>query len=556
MNRKISSSLVALLLLSGGSSSQAGEKEELLKLRHTTTNLIQMLVKQGVLTQENANVMIKQAEVDAEEQARLEAEKNQLEPGEVRVAYVPEHIKDEIRRQVKAELRADVVSDVMAQAKTQQWGVPNALPEWTRRIKFYGDMRLRYQNDSFADSNIAGSYFDWQRINDKGGITKAGRDAFLNTIEDRQRFRARLRLGIDAQVTAGLKAGLRLTTGNLRNPVSTNQTFGNSGNRWDVVLDRAFLEYKAQNSDGYNWLKLAGGRIKNPWFSTDLVWDKDLGFEGVAGTVYYNLAGSGSLADISDTSRTLFLTAGAFPLQEDELSTTDKWLFGGQVGLDWQFANQDHLKVGVAYYDYYKIEAQPNIEIPNTCDLNTEKNNASIPDRLEKGNSLAEICREGSSTDPGEFSGLVGLASDYNILNITAQYDIARFAPYHIILTADYAKNLGYDQADILNRTGETIEEQTDAWQFKVQYGWPRADYPGHWNIFTAYKYIERDAVLDIFTDSDFHLGGTDAKGWIIGANYGLMENVWLTARWMSTDEIDGPPLGIDVLQVDLNAKF
>lgn len=544
------------LLLSLTVNTWAGEKEELLKLRNTTTNLIQMLVKQGVLSEENATHMIKQAEADAEQQVKAAQQAEKLEPGEVRVTYVPEYVKDEIRRQVREELRQDVVGDVMAQAKQEQWGVPDALPEWTQRFKFSGDMRLRFESDRMADSNIAGSHFDWQHINEVGGLSKAGESAFLNTTKDRNRYRARVRLGINAKVTTGLKAGLRISTGNLDNPVSTNQTLGNRNNRWDLVLDRAFLEYKGQDSDAYNWLVLSGGRIKNPWFSSDLVWDKDLGFEGVAGKFRYNLAGSGSLDDISDDSRTLFVTAGAFPLQESELSNNDQWLFGGQVGVDWIFDNQDNLKVGVAYYDYYNIEARPNTQIPDTCDLNRPVNDASIPEFIQKGNSLAQICREGSATNPGDFPGKVGLAGDYNILNFTAVYDIARFSPYHIILTADYAKNLGFNHDEILARTGNDITEQTDAWQFKVQYGWPRADYPGRWNVYTAYKYLERDAVLDAFTDSDFHLGGTNAKGWIVGGRYGIMDGSWLSARWMSADEIDGPPLGIDVLQVDLNARF
>jgi len=62
--------------------------------------------------------------------------------------------------------------------------------------------------------------------------------------------------------------------------------------------------------------------------------------------------------------------------------------------------------------------------------------------------------------------------------------------------------------------------------------------------------------VLDAFADSDFHLGGTDAKGWILGGSYGLADNTWLRARWLSTDEIDGAPLSIDTVQVDLNSKF
>jgi hypothetical protein len=76
------------------------------------------------------------------------------------------------------------------------------------------------------------------------------------------------------------------------------------------------------------------------------------------------------------------------------------------------------------------------------------------------------------------------------------------------------------------------------------------------WQVFGSYKYLQRDAVLDAFTDSDFHLGGTDAQGYIIGGKLGLAKDVWLRGRWLSANEIDASPLGIDVLQLDLNAKF
>ena len=78
----------------------------------------------------------------------------------------------------------------------------------------------------------------------------------------------------------------------------------------------------------------------------------------------------------------------------------------------------------------------------------------------------------------------------------------------------------------------------------------------GEWQAYFGYRHLERDAVLDAFTDSDFHLGGTDAKGYFIGGNYGLNKNASVGLRYLSADQIDGPPLAIDVLQVDLNAKF
>jgi len=78
----------------------------------------------------------------------------------------------------------------------------------------------------------------------------------------------------------------------------------------------------------------------------------------------------------------------------------------------------------------------------------------------------------------------------------------------------------------------------------------------GAWRAFVGYRYVEADAVLDAFTDSDFHLGGTDAKGYFLGADYGFTPRVFGRLRYLSANEIDGAPLGIDVLQLDLNAQF
>jgi len=377
-------------------------------------------------------------------------------------------------------------------------------------------------------------------------------------------------LGIDAKISDGLTANVRLATSNLRDPVSTNQTLGNTGGQYQFNVDRAYLQYEDTDSEGFKWLTLTGGRIKNPWYvgggefngGSELVWDTDLSFEGFAATARHRLAGSGSLAAINDDSKTVFATIGAFPLQEFQLSSKDKWLFGGQVGLDWGFDNQNKLKVGVAYYDYVNTVANPNRTLQGTCDLNTRDNTASAPQFIQGGNTVAEICSEGTASNPGTTTGLVGLASDFNIINPNFSYDIAAFAPYHIILSGDYAKNIGYNKKDVnaaLFRSGPSFQnqqEQTNAWQARMDFGWPKADQSGHWNVFGLYKYIERDAVLDAFTDSDFRLGGTNSKGWVLGGNYGLAKNIWFTGRWLSADVITGPPFGIDILQLDINTRF
>ncbi len=578
--------LLALALMCAAGLTQAGEKEELLKLRNTTTNLIKQLVKQGVITDKTAQDMIKQAEADADQQvaeakaatAKQPAASKEVVPAdEVRVAYVPDFVKDEIRQQVRSELREEVVGDVMAKAKKEQWGLPGALPEWVSRFKLSGDLRLREQSEYMASDNtpsvtpnnraIFGAYQNFQAVNDRGGYTSAlnNNELFLNTNNDRNRFRERLRIGLDAQVAEGLVAGIRLSTGNIKNPVSTNQTLGNMGDRYDFRVDRAFLKYDLVDDKKFSWLTLAGGRIINPFFTggSELVWDEDLSFEGVAGTIRHQFGNSDGLASVSGKGPTIYATAGAFPLSESALSSKNKWLFGGQTGLDWGFANQDNLKIGAAYFDYRNIRAKPNTGAPpqDICNFNTPDNSFSKPDYMQLGNSLATICADNAAPDQ---IGLVGLASDYRIININAVYDLAMFAPHHLKLSADYAKNVGFNYKDIKShyrnswwsQGGNESSEQTTGWQVRADLGWPKVDVAGNWSVFTMYKHLERDAVLDAFTDSDFHLGGTNTKGWVVGGNYGLVKNVWLSGRWLSGNVITGPQYGVDILQVDVNTRF
>ncbi|NOU15698.1 MAG: hypothetical protein HOO92_17345 [Methylococcaceae bacterium] len=579
---KMAVSVLVLAAVSGVS--DAGEKEELLKLKSTTESLIKQLVKQGVLNEQTAKEMFKQAEADAsklvEQTATSAAIKNASATGpvdkdEVRVSYVPDFVKDEIREQLRAELRQDVVGDVIAHAKDEHWGIADALPEWTRKFKFSGDVRLRYEptfmsSDNSGDLSIFPYYANGQQINQGGGSRNAGLDLVRTTTEDNQRFRERLRLGIDADIVKGLKAAVRISTGNLRDPVSTNQTMGQTGNRYQFNLDRAYLQYDDVDSKGFNWLSLSGGRIRNPFSvgggeftsGSELVWDTDLSFEGFAASYRYNLGDKNLLGD---GARLLYATAGAFPIQEAPFSSNDKWLFGGQVGMDWGFKNNDSLRAAVAYYDYTNITAKPNKTFSGTCDLNSRTNSASMPDFLQGGNTLATICRDGAFNDvvASQFPGMVGLASDFNIVNLNVRYDMALFDPIHLSLSGDFAKNIGFDSKTVAaNRIlggaigSGSVQDQTNAWQVRADLGWLRIDKKGNWSTFLAYKRVERDSVLDAFTDSDFHLGGTNAKGWVLGANYGLIDNVWLTSRWLSTEAITGPSFGVDMLQIDVNTRF
>ncbi|MDD5229636.1 MAG: putative porin, partial [Methylococcales bacterium] len=261
----------------------------------------------------------------------------------------------------------------------------------------------------------------------------------------------------------------------------------------------------------------------------------------------------------AQTPDSLFMTLGAFPLQEVNLSTADKWLFGGQVGADWLIRENDRMKIAAAYYDYENIRAQANPR-------NGFANDWTAPQFMQKGNSLVPInLNDGFNsrcTDSQSAIGqgcLYGLASDFKIFNVTAMYDFTGFGDAHVFFTADYAKNIGFDQSRIAREFKQTITPQTNAYQVRLDIGDQEIKRLNDWSTFIAYRYLERDAILDAYTDSIFHQGGTNSKGWMLGTNYGIAKNTWLNLRWFSTDSIQSvnkQPLSIDTVTLDFNVRL
>jgi hypothetical protein len=511
-------------------------------LQQTVSDLIDALVKQGTISSEQGDLLTKQLQPQLQSPAPYELPAPQS-PDTLRVPYVPEAVKNAIRDEVRIGLREDLSNDIIGQARQERWGMPGVLPEWVDQIKIKGDLRLRHQSDLFADDNAAQTYVNFSELNRAGGYGKSD-NPFLNTTENRNRERMRLRLGVDAKVNEQTLVGMRLATGNSSDPVSTNQTLGNTSRPYTILLEQAYLRYNMYDFDGYKRMTVWGGRMPNPWVSTDLVWDGDLNFEGVAATYRFKLGEEDGLSDLANISDMLFVTVGAFPLQEIELSSHDKWLLGAQFGGEWISDGQSRFTVALAYYDYRNIVGERNT-------LDSKLTDFTAPDFMQKGNTLFDI-----RNDTDVATDRWALASDYNEINLTMRADLASFSPIHVVLTGDYVKNNGFKEEQVSALTGYTETARTTGHQVQLAVGWPQITYPRDWRISAAYKHLERDAVVDAFTDSDFHLGGTDAEGWILGVEYGLMENTAFNFRWLSADAIDGPPLGVDVVQLDVNVKF
>lgn len=535
---------VALLGAQAGSATAASVEERRLdELRNTVINLLQGLVQRGVLTREQAEQMVR----DAQEQAAADAAAMEAEEqGAVRVEHVPEVVKEEIRRQVIADLDTEVSRQVIETARAEGWGVPAALPEWIRQMRWYGDLRVRGQGDLFASGNSTSAYYDYQQANERGGIGAAGLGAALNTTEDRQRLRARLRFGFAAELGAGWGAAARLSTGNLIDPVSTNQTLGNYGARYQTAVDLAYLEWLGTTAGSGHSLGVRAGRMISPWEATDLVFDTDLNFEGVA-TSYHLALGRGD-----PSVNNLFATVGAFSLQEFELGR-DKWLLGAQTGLNLQSAAGHRFLLAAAVYDYRRIAGERNA-------FESELNDHTAPGYLQKGNTLFDIRND---NDPD--TNLFALASDFRLLDFNASMQW-RLAPgLRLQWAGNYVRNIGFDPQRVQERMLVAVAGRNKGYQTELGIGSVDMARSNAWRVWAGYRYLQRDAVLDGFTDSDFHLGGTDAKGYTVGLEWSLSPKVLTRLKYMSANEIDGPaglgsslppPLGIDVVQLDFTATF
>lgn len=507
-----------------------------------TKAIIDLLKDKGIITEdEAANFMNRVGGKPEQRETGIRTEKktpteSQAEP-ELATRDEVQTLRDDIRRSNDAmmldqRLMSRRLDDM--EADTLDPLVDKSIKSsWAQRITLSGDLRLRYQRDAFVEDNDI-----LLRPDDP--------DEILNTTEDRDRFRYRARLGLKVKLpdfreanVGKMEAGFRMTTGNEDDPVSTNDTMGDYFTRDSFVFDRAYLKYKFSPInpvwDRMPQFSLMGGRFANPWFSSDLVWDSDLNFEGFAAKYE------------TDTERmqpfNVFLTAGFFPLQEEEFSNRDKWLWGGQVGFEYRPRYDMMFTLGAAYYDYQKIEGiQNDASLPGLYDF-------TAPLFQQKGNTLMDI-------DPST-SIKTALATDYDILDVYVNANFGIFFPVQIILEGQYVKNFGFDRDRVIEVTGNNNpEEDTQGYMFGTTVGYPKIENFAEWNVGLKYKYLGADAVLDAFTDSDFHLGGTNAKGWILKGEYGLYRNVWLTMRWLSSDEIKGPQLGVDTLQVDVNARF
>ena len=585
-------------------------------------NLINKLVQRGVLTADDARTMVTQAQAEAEAQkvqnesdmfaiaqiaavqtmtdqalaqqtgtSAVDASRREMEE-DMRVTYVPAPVRAQLTEDIRRELGLRVGG---GEQKT-----PPGLPTLLARLKPEGEIRFRYEADLYPsnNSNLDNAFVNFNAINTGSPINILPSALALNpppqwnANQNRNRYRMLVRFGTGIELGDNFSAGVRVATGDNNSPVTANQSFGlaNQGqggqfSKYAIWLDRAYIRYDLggggpdtgmlavgapSSMAGPGELGDAGmtlwfGRFDNPFFSTPIIFDNDLGFDGAAIRLTYNHE------DIVIPS----VVAGAFPVfntdlnfssnQAEKFPSYDKYLFAIQGGTQVNITKNWSTQLAAAYYSFYNIEGQLSSPYVQYSEDDAGDTDNSRPSFAQKGNTYRTL--RNVIPPPGSTALLMdyqyfGLATPFQNLAFTGKLNYDGWDPVRISLVSEFVRNLAFNSSAInevaVNNLGTdgSFEGSPDAWLVDLEAGHAELDKLGAWQMSFGYRWIGSDAVVDGFNDSDFGLGGSNMKGFTVAARLALSPHVFLGFRWFGSESIAGPQYDMNILQLDLGAKF
>ncbi len=331
-------------------------------------------------------------------------------------------------------------------------------PGWMENLTFSGDLRLRYQ---------------W-------------RHRAAEQRDDDSRFRYRLRFGIvKTWPEDDLELGFRIVTGADDDPTSTNQTFEDMFEEHEIGIDRAYVEWTPRTAKG---LTVIGGKMAQPWQTTDLVWDHDVNPGGV--WVQYETPPIGPV--------TPWVGAGWFQLAYSDVNVPDTNLTAYEMGVRVPGPRSVVWTGSVALYNYTHIN-QAFATVPWFAA--NPSGNTVVGGRLNAG--------------------------DFDLVAVTnaVTFEALRL-PWKAYM--EWVHNwANQDPADRSNGFAAGIKVGANKKK-------------GDWSFKYAYKYIEADATLACFADSDFGGGSqTNRKGNTWKLTYNLRDNVTAGLTLYATEPID-----------------
>jgi hypothetical protein len=252
--------------------------------------------------------------------------------------------------------------------------------------------------------------------------------------QDRFRERIRLRFNAEAKLNDQLKGGFSIASGDLNNPISTNQTSNQYDTRKPIAIDRAYATY---TPSWFKPLTLTGGKFVYPWFNTELVWDKDLNPEGAGETLAFNIK-TPLLKKISVVGFQLPFAENKRTAPNDK-SLYNTMVYGEQLQTFWQLGDRVKLSAYASFYDW---------KFADSIALSLLTANSASPDDAllalnnnGEQNSIATVTVTNPTTGAKTITS-AQFASKFGILDSLAQLDIMTPSQrWPLTFIGDFAEN-------------------------------------------------------------------------------------------------------------------
>jgi hypothetical protein len=396
---------------------------------------------------------------------------------------------------------------------------------------------------------------------------------------DQTRMRYRLRFNIDAKLNDDFWGGFTLASGDVNDPISTNQNVTGFYTRKPFFIDKAYVTY---NPGGFKALTLTGGKFAYPWYNTELTWDKDLNPEGLAQTLAFDLKSAPVLKRIALVGFELPFTQVANTAATDK-SLVESIIYGGQLQTVWQLAPWMKFSAYTGFYNFHNADpialaaaraGAKNPQTPLSGLLPLQVSNG-IQNSMITTTSTNEVTVGGTSYPTGITTITnAQFASKFALFDSLARFDITTPAPkWPIAVIGDYVQNteacanVGNIAAAPANTSSVHYSQTTNfpcdprqrrAYWGEFQIG--RAQKRGDWQFDYTRIFIEREAVLSNFDYSEIRQGSnvTEHRAAVI---YQAYRNVQLSftglfGRPLNFGSTTPPQAFLERLQFDVLYSF
>jgi hypothetical protein len=391
----------------------------------------------------------------------------------------------------------------------------------------------------------------------------------INDSQDRNRERYRARFYINAKLNDDISGGIGLSTGDLNDPITSNQTANQFFTRKPFALDRAFIDYTPHQ---WHALTLIGGKFAYPFYRTQLTWDDDIFPEGVAEKLEWKsdtwhvlrqFALIGFQLPFAETQNPEAIRTSTQPvsavLPYDTGSIHQSVVYGGQLQTRWQLGSRVSFLADTAFYNYHNADP---IALANQVAYGNPTTSSPVDGLLPLNNTLTNSFQtvtetittlSTSGSTPGNVTVskeviAAKLNSKFALLDSIAQFDIKTWSDrWPIRFLGDYVQNTeacGNDPADApfipasqlatLEKTATitiaTVNGTCDSHDRRANWleaRFGRQQQHGDWQFAYTHMLIEREAVMSLFDFSDIRQGSNVQQN-RVEAYYQANKNVQL----------------------------